>query len=249
MNTPSRLTSAGIGIGAGLAVVAAAQGLPVAATSLRPLRMRVFPELAGLGRPAHVALTFDDGPDPASTPAFLDQLAALGWRATFFMLGCMVRQAPGLAAEVAAAGHEIAVHGDQHRSELWRTPGAVADDLARAQDAIAGATGVAPVWFRPPYGVLTAGGIQAARRSGLRPVLWSAWGRDWRAEASPATVTADVTRGLGPGATVLLHDSDCTSAPEAWRSALGALPRLADVFAERGLDVGPLHEHGLVGAP
>jgi len=57
-----------------------------------------------------------------------------------------------------------------------------------------------------------------------------------------------VARQLGPGATVLLHDSDCTSAPGSWRSALGALPRLAELFAARGLAVGPLAEHGTRGA-
>jgi len=235
-------------VATGLAAVAvAAQSLPVGATSLRALRVRAFPRLAGLGRRDHVALTFDDGPDPASTPAFLEALAGLGWHATFFMLGSMVRKAPGLAAEVAAAGHEVAVHGDEHRSQLWRTPGAVAADLDRARHEVAGATGSAPRWFRPPYGVLTLGGVQAARGAGLSPVLWTAWGRDWRAEATPATVAGDVARDLGPGATVLLHDSDCTSAPGAWRSALGALPRLAEVFAWHGLDVGPLRDHGLVG--
>ncbi|MDQ2825445.1 MAG: polysaccharide deacetylase family protein, partial [Actinomycetota bacterium] len=55
----------------------------------------------------------------------------------------------------------------------------------------------------------------------------------------------DVTRHLGPGATMLLHDSDCTSAPGAWRSALGALDALGEEFATRGLTVGPLAEHGV----
>jgi hypothetical protein len=58
-------------------------------------------------------------------------------------------------------------------------------------------------------------------------------------------VAADVAEHLGPGATVLLHDSDCTSAPGAWRSALGALEPLAELFAVKGLTVGPLAEHGL----
>lgn len=231
--------------GAGLVATAAAQGLPVAATSWRALRMRAFPNLAGVGAADHVALTFDDGPDPESTPAFLETLDRLGWRATFFMLGSMARQAPQLAAEIAAAGHEIGVHGDEHHSELWRSPGLIDRDLARAHASVSEAAGVVVRWFRPPYGVLTAGGLRAARRAGLQPVLWTAWGRDWRAEATPDSVTADVTRGLGPGATVLLHDSDCTSAPGAWRSALGALPRLAEVFAARGLTVGPLGDHGL----
>jgi len=192
-----------------------------------------------------VALTFDDGPDPRSTPVFLEALDRLGWRATFFMLGSMVERAPSLAAEVAAAGHEVAVHGYRHRSELLRLPRAVAHDLVRSVDVISSATGREPRWFRPPYGSLSAGGVLAARRHGLRSVLWTTWGRDWRAEATPATVVADVARHLGPGATVLLHDSDCTSAPGSWRSALGALDPLEELFSGCGLAVGTLADHGL----
>ncbi len=76
-------------------------------------------------------------------------------------------------------------------------------------------------------------------------MLWTTWGRDWRGDATPKTVAAEVTRGLVPGATVLLHDSDCTSAPGAWRSALGALDDLAELFAARRLIVGPLCDHGV----
>ncbi|MEO5678940.1 MAG: polysaccharide deacetylase family protein [Acidimicrobiales bacterium] len=229
---------------AAAAAALAVHALP-ALSNVDVIRRRLLPGLAGVGAPGHVALTFDDGPDPRSTPAFLDALDRLGWRATFFMLGSMVRRAPALAAEVAAAGHEVAVHGDAHRSELFRGPLGLAGDLSRAVDTIASATGRRPVWFRPPYGTLSAGGVLAARRQRLRTVLWTTWGRDWRAEADPASVVGDVERHLGPGATVLLHDSDCTSAPDAWRSALGALEPLAGVFAARGLTVGPLADHGL----
>jgi peptidoglycan/xylan/chitin deacetylase (PgdA/CDA1 family) len=229
---------------AGASVAAAAHAAP-ALSNVDVLRRRLLPRLSGLGSPGHVALTFDDGPQPESTPAFLEALDRLGWRATFFMLGSMVDRAPGLAAEVAAAGHEVAVHGYAHRSEMFRTYPAVAGDLTRAVDTISAATDRRQHWFRPPYGTLSAGGVAAARVHGLRTVLWSTWGRDWRAEATPATVVADVERRLGPGATVLLHDSDCTSAPNAWRSALGALDPLAELFAGRGLTVGPLADHGL----
>ena len=79
---------------AGLAVAHAGPGV----TAIGPVRRRAFPRLAGLGRPDHVALTFDDGPDPASTPAFLDLLAARRVHATFFLLGSMVARSPQLAA-------------------------------------------------------------------------------------------------------------------------------------------------------
>ncbi len=224
--------------------VHAAPGL----TNVDIVRRALFPGLSGVGAPGHVAVTFDDGPQPESTPAFLEALDRLGWKATFFMLGSMVARSPALAAEVAAAGHEIAVHGYTHRSEMFRTLPAVHADMARAVATISDATGRELHWFRPPYGTLSAGGVVAARRQRLRTVLWSTWGRDWRAEATPATVVADVKEHLGPGATVLLHDSDCTSAPGAWRSALGALEPLAELFAERGLQAGTLGAHGLVGA-
>src|SRR5919108_436670 len=122
-------------------------------------------------------------------------------------------------------------------------PGQVPVDLRRGCDLVADATGQAPRWFRPPYGLLSAGTCWAAPRLGLRTVLWTAWGRDWRADATAESVAADVRRGLRAGATVLLHDSDCTSAAGAWRSAESALPRLAELFAAHGLTVGPLGEH------
>ena len=244
----SRATVAGAAgaVGAGIAVVAGHAGPALSAVAGNGMRRALLPRLAGAGRADHVALTFDDGPDRASTPAFLAALDDVGWRATFFMLGRMVDADPGLAREVADAGHEIALHGYEHVSHLRRAPGRVDDDLRRGFDAVAGATGRRPVWFRPPYGHVSTGTALAARRLGLRTVLWSAWGRDWTARATPATVARTVGRGLRPGATVLLHDSDCTSAPGAWRSALGALPRLAELVAARGgLAVGPLADHAV----
>lgn len=239
MNARRAIAGMGLGVGTALLVRHAA---PVLA-SVTPLAMRVVPTLLGVGRSGHVALTFDDGPDPASTPKFLEALDALGVHATFFMLGSMTRRAPSLAADVAAAGHEIAVHGDTHVSMLRRTSRAALDDVRRAHADIAEITGTAPRFFRPPYGKLSHGALAAAKACGLQAVLWTAWGRDWRAAATPASVLSDLQRGVLDGGTMLLHDSDCTSDALAWRSALGALPALIDVCRGQGLEVGPLRDH------
>jgi peptidoglycan/xylan/chitin deacetylase (PgdA/CDA1 family) len=243
-SVPLMAGAAGAALAAG-ALVHLAPGL----TTFRTARCRVLPVLSGVGSPGHVALTFDDGPDPASTPAFLDVLDQLGWKATFFLLGQQVAQHPDLAAELTRRGHELGVHGFHHSNHLRRSLRWTTDDLRRAVDVIGAATGAAPTWFRPPYGALAASSLVAARRAGLPTVLWTTWGRDWRPEATPTTVAADLAATWHRGATVLLHDSDVTSAPGSWRSALGALPTVADRWAAAGLTVGPLADHGLGRTP
>jgi len=216
-----------------------------ALAGVSPFGIRFTPALVGRGRPEHVALTFDDGPDSASTPAVLEVLDGLGWKATFFMLGTRAREAPGLTADVAAAGHEIAVHGDEHRNMLRRMPGAAADDIRRCRDTLADLAGVQPRWFRPPFGILSYGALRGAKRVDLSTVLWTTWGRDWRKDATPASITDDVLRRYVNGGTVLLHDTDGESYPGSWQNTLGALPLLAEVFASRGLQVGTVADHGI----
>jgi peptidoglycan-N-acetylglucosamine deacetylase len=229
----------------GLATAAVAAYAAPSVARLLPPRLRATPRLSGLGDPGHVALTFDDGPDPVSTPVILRELDRLGWKATFFCLGTMVEAAPSLAAELVAAGHEVGVHGYVHAGAIRRSPRSLTDDVRRARDLLAETTGIRPVWYRPPFGELSAGTVVAGRTTGLRLVLWTAWGRDWRADATPASVLASLRRGVLPGGTILLHDSDCTSAPSAWRATAGALPLIAEHLDALGLSVGTLAEHGV----
>lgn len=234
------------GVAGGVVLGGAVAHLWPATASVRQMRLHLMPELAGVGRPDHVALTFDDGPDPASTPAFLDALDGLGWRATFFMLGDMAFAHPELVGEVARRGHEVAVHGYAHSNHLRRGPRWARGDVRAACDLLGELAGTPMHWLRPPYGALSASTLSAARDSQLRPVLWTTWGRDWREQATAESIAGDVRATLVPGATVLLHDSDCTSSPGSWKHTLAALPLLAERWDELGLQVGPLNQHGLV---
>lgn len=224
---------------------AAVSYLEPGARAIAPFRHRLFPRLSGCGDPGHVALTFDDGPDPASTPHLLNLLAERNVHATFFMLGSRAAAAPGLAREVAAAGHQIAVHGWVHRAVTAGGPGVVYSDLARAHDTMAAITGQAPAWFRPPYGILTSGALAAARRLELQPLLWTSCGREWQRGATPASVLTMLLRTLEGGGTILLHDSDRQARPGSARAARAALPALLNDCARRGLTVGTVAEHGL----
>ncbi len=187
-----------------------------------------------LARPHGIALTFDDGPHPEGTPAVLDVLAGAGATATFFLVGEQVARWPEVAAQIAAAGHEIALHGHIHRLLLRRRVSELARDLERAHDIIAGATGQEPVAYRPPYGVFSSGALQLVRRRGWSPILWSTWGRDWGARETPEAIARRATRNLRAGDVVLLHDADHYSAPDSWRRTAAALPLVIEAAAALG---------------
>ncbi len=237
----TRALAAGAVGAAGVAVFQAGPGI----TGLPGVRRALFPRLSGSGRTDHVALTFDDGPDQATTPLFLEALAAKQIRATFFLLGSRIAMKPRLAAQIAEAGHELAVHGWDHRYLPLRGPLATYEDLARTTEIITTATGRVPDKFRPPYGVLSTAAILAARRLGLTPVLWGCWGKEWTPGATANSVCETLCEELRGGVTVLLHDSDCTSPAGSAMAALGALPMLLEECDRRALQVGPLAEHGL----
>lgn len=220
----------------------ATHGLP-AVTAIGPIRRSFFTKLSGVSGSKNVVLTFDDGPDPKSTPKFLDQLDKLGVRATFFMLGSMAKKSPALTLEVRDRGHEIALHGYHHKNLLFQTPKFTREDITMGYDILTEITGKAPQFYRPPYGVLNSQAIVTSQKLGLTTVLWTSWGRDWRKNATPSTVMKDLNRHLKPGTTLLLHDSDCTSAKEAYLSALGALKPLVELTKAQNLQFERMCDH------
>jgi len=181
------------------------------------------------------ALTFDDGPHAQGTPAVLEILAREQVPATFFLVGEQVRRNPQLAREIVDAGHEIALHCDRHRNLLRLAPWQVRDDIARALDTIETTTGRSPRLYRPPYGVLNAAALRIARARGWRTMLWSDWGRDWEARATPESIAARLTDRASAGAVLLLHDADDYSAPGSWRRTAAALPSVLQTLRERDL--------------
>jgi peptidoglycan/xylan/chitin deacetylase (PgdA/CDA1 family) len=210
---------------------------PVAPPVARALRVpRRHPD------PGGVAVTFDDGPHPQGTPAVLEALRDADAPATFFLVGEQVERNPALAAEVAAAGHVVAVHGHRHRSAMRLSPASFESDLDRGIAAIAEATGTEPVVHRPPYGIFSPPALGAVRRRGLRPLLWSRWGHDWRGSATPASIAREVTQGLHGGDVLLLHDADHYSASGSWQATAAALPEVLRRIEDAGLSAMALKE-------
>jgi peptidoglycan/xylan/chitin deacetylase (PgdA/CDA1 family) len=185
--------------------------------------------------PGGVALTFDDGPHPEGTPAVLETLAKRQARATFFLVGEQVERYPALAEEIVAAGHQAAVHGYLHRNQMKLLRAEFSDDLRRAIEVVGEVCGERPRLYRPPYGIFTLVGLSAVRAASLEPLLWSKWGRDWRAKTTAEEIVRLSCRDLGGRDVLLLHDADWYSSPGSHRHTAAALPRILDALEERGL--------------
>jgi peptidoglycan/xylan/chitin deacetylase (PgdA/CDA1 family) len=211
---------------AGHALPALAPVVPGVAAALR------IP--TGLGTAEGVALTFDDGPHPEGTAAALEILRDAGVPATFFLAGEQVERYPALAAEIAAAGHEIGLHCQRHRNQLRLPPWQIVDDMRRGEAAIVAADLPAPRLFRPPYGIFSASGLLLARRR-YRLLLWTRWGRDWSARSTAAAIAQKATEK--PGDVILLHDADHYSDRGSWRATIAALPMILDTLADRNQPV------------
>jgi peptidoglycan/xylan/chitin deacetylase (PgdA/CDA1 family) len=154
-----------------------------------------------------MAITLDDGPNPAATLGILELLERYNARATFFLIGQRVRVFPDLAREIASRGHAIGNHTETHPSLTFLSVRGITEELARCDDAIALATGKSPRWMRPPYGYRSPLLDSIVRRRGGAGVaMWNVAAKDWRTDA-PEPVIQRLRRARG-GDIVLLHDGD-----------------------------------------
>jgi len=186
-------------------------------------------------RRGEVALTFDDGPDPAITPRVLDLLEAHGATASFFLIGRRALHHPALAREILCRGHDIGNHTYRHPHGFacWG-PGAMWREIMAAQRAIADTVGAEPRFFRPPLGLRSPLLDPALAATGLDYVSWTRRGLDgWF--GNPDAVLRRLTRGLAAGDILLLHDAGCVRSPSGRPVVLEVLPALLDRIRALGL--------------
>lgn len=154
----------------------------------------------------YVALTFDDGPSPATTPQALEILRRNGAHGTFFVTGANASRHQALLARMAAEGHEIGVHSWTH-AQLTRCSAAKIDhEIADTAEVIRRATGQAPKLMRPPYGATNAAlNKRMMADYGLRTILWDVDTLDWRHPGVQRVIDTAVGKAR-PGSIILVHD-------------------------------------------
>jgi peptidoglycan-N-acetylglucosamine deacetylase len=217
-------------------VLALALDLALLLAGVMTPRLAMFgPVVSSIGRARpQVALTFDDGPNPTSTPRILAELARHNARATFFVLGAKAERNPEILRAIHAAGHEVGLHGQQHDRLLsLRHPDKIASEVERAQAIVTATIGQPARLFRPPIGHVSPRTAQAARKLGLTLVGWSVRAGDGLAGARADVVARRVISGLESGAIVLLHDA---SERDLYQPAsIAAIGPILTAIAERGL--------------
>lgn len=189
-----------------------------------------------------LALTFDDGPAERFTSQVLDVLREQQVPATFFVCGENVEAYPDLLRHIVADGHEIGNHTYSHPFLYFKSRRRITEEIDRTQATIEKVVGFRPSLFRPPYGGRWFGLVPALLERGMRLVLWSVAGYDWKKDASG--ITDAILRRLKPGAVILLHDGrETRAASEVDRSpTVLALPAIIAGARLQGYSFAPLRD-------
>jgi peptidoglycan/xylan/chitin deacetylase (PgdA/CDA1 family) len=153
-----------------------------------------------------VAITFDDGPDAETTPRLLDMLAEEAVHASFYVLLDRAAEHPHLVRDAVRAGHEIELHGRDHRRLTSLDPASLVDDLRVAREELSDLSGRAVKQLRPPFGAQNWTTYRAARRAGFEVVVWRTDLLDW-IDQSVAELADRVDSRVARGDIVLLHEA------------------------------------------
>lgn len=181
-----------------------------------------------------IALTFDDGPCLTATPDILDLLEEHAVRATFFMIGELVRRYPDLARRVLREGHQIANHSDRHVAFRSLAPSVCKKEIEKAEQAFRSVMGVAPRFYRPPKGLINRYVIRALSDAGYYVATWSRMPGDYFRWHTAAWITRGLAQ-VRPGDIVVLHDGlGLRPGPDRTRT-LSILPGFIQGVKKRGI--------------
>ncbi|WP_022853885.1 polysaccharide deacetylase family protein [Thermodesulfatator atlanticus] len=154
-----------------------------------------------------LALSFDDGPDPFITPHLVELLERYQARATFFQLVEQARRYPQILKFIKASGHEIGLHGLNHRKVHLMGQRQFRKNIEKGRKQLEDLLGEMVLWYRPPHGFLRFDQYLILKKLGLKVAGWTIGVWDTDENVTAKEIFERLRKSVRPGDIVLLHDS------------------------------------------
>lgn len=198
------------------------------------LKANYFLDSIHKGKNEGIILTFDDGPDPETTPMILDLLKKENLKATFFVIGMKAVKNPELLDRMILEGHTVGNHSfSHHKAIAFFSHGKLEEDLSKCSRVIREITGHNPVFFRPPFGVTNPKFGRIVNRLGMKSIGWTVRSFD-TIKTDSKVLAAKICRKTKPGSILLFHDTR--------KVTVEALPEMLAHFKKNNLAVIPIHQ-------
>lgn len=187
---------------------------------------------------ADIYLTFDDGPNPKTTPYLLELLEEENVKATFFLIGKHVEKHPKIVEMMYEKGHTLGNHSHRHLFIPALPIKLIEHEIHTANHRIEDITGEMPTLFRPPYGLIDQRAADCLSERGMTPVYWGAVPEDWD-KIGARSVVKRVMKQIAPGSMIVLHEMDHTI-----HQTVSATREIIRQMKQSGYKFGTIHQTG-----
>lgn len=182
-----------------------------------------------------VSLSFDAAWGNEDTDAILQVLEKYNIKVTFFMTGGWVEKYPDDVKKIAAAGHDLGNHSQNHKQMSQLSATECKEEIQSVNDQVKELTGITPILFRPPYGDYNNTLVETVNQCGCHCIQWDVDSLDWKNYGVDSIISTVLNhKALGNGSIILMHNGA--------KYTKDALPSVIEELQKKGYEIVPISE-------